>query len=59
MTKILCPKCKYEWDTRSLHIYVSCPSCLKKVKIEDNRIDDIQDLGGEQSDEPYTENPIS
>jgi len=32
--KIKCEKCGYEWDTKSTHIFVSCPSCLKKVKNE-------------------------
>ena len=26
---------KYEWNTKSEKLYVTCPSCLKKVKIED------------------------
>jgi len=28
-----CPKCGYKWETRSTKTYVSCPSCLRKVKI--------------------------
>ena len=31
--KIKC-KCGYEWETKSKLNYVSCPSCLKKVKIK-------------------------
>ena len=31
MKKIKCQKCKYDWITKSTHIYVSCPSCLSKV----------------------------
>jgi len=31
--KIICPKCRYEWITKSSHIYVSCPSCLQKVNL--------------------------
>jgi endogenous inhibitor of DNA gyrase (YacG/DUF329 family) len=33
--KVKCPYCGYEWVTKSDHVYVSCPSCLKKVKIRD------------------------
>lgn len=33
--KVKCDKCGHEWDTKSKHIYVSCPSCLQKVKIRD------------------------
>jgi IS30 family transposase len=27
-----CPNCGYEWQTRSKLGWVTCPSCLKKVK---------------------------
>ena len=27
-----CKKCGYEWKTKSTHRFVSCPSCLGKVK---------------------------
>lgn len=30
--KVKC-KCGYEWPTRSKLEYVSCPSCLQKVRI--------------------------
>ena len=30
--KVRC-KCGYEWTTNSILIYVTCPSCQKKVKI--------------------------
>ena len=33
MTK--CKNCEYEWQTKSTHIFVTCPSCYKKVKIRD------------------------
>lgn len=29
--KLKCPYCGYEWETISELMYVSCPSCLKKV----------------------------
>lgn len=34
MRKIKCQKCGYEWETKSTKLYVSCPSCLTKVKTE-------------------------
>ena len=30
-----CDRCKYEWDSKSTHVFVSCPSCYKKVKIRE------------------------
>jgi len=33
--KVKCNFCGYEWVSYSDHIYVSCPSCLKKVKIKE------------------------
>lgn len=27
-----CDKCGYEWETKSSHLFVSCPNCLQKVK---------------------------
>ena len=27
-----CPKCKYEWETKSIMEHVSCPNCQRKVK---------------------------
>ena len=32
MSKIKCEKCKYDWDTKSKALYVSCPNCLSKTK---------------------------
>jgi len=29
--RIKCKYCGYEWNTRSKHVKVSCPSCLNKV----------------------------
>jgi ribosomal protein S27E len=29
--KLKCPYCNYEWETSSTHVYVSCPSCLRKI----------------------------
>ncbi len=33
--KTKCSKCGYEWETKSEMVYVSCPSCLKKVKLKE------------------------
>lgn len=33
MNKVKCQKCGKEWITKSRNIYVSCPSCLTKVKV--------------------------
>ena len=33
--KAKCKKCGYEWETKSLMIFVSCPSCNNKVKIKE------------------------
>lgn len=30
-----CKKCGYKWETKSLMIFVSCPSCNNKVKIKE------------------------
>ncbi len=35
MVKAKCTKCCYEWDSDSLMIKVSCPSCGNKVKIRE------------------------
>jgi len=32
MAEIKCKKCGYKWQSKSKHIYVSCPSCLGKVR---------------------------
>ena len=39
--KVKCKFCGYEWKTKSKMIYVSCPSCLRKVKIREIRKKDI------------------
>lgn len=33
--KVKCDKCGYEWVTGSDHVFVSCPSCLGKVKLRE------------------------
>lgn len=30
--KTRCPRCNYEWSTRSEKIYVTCPSCMRKFE---------------------------
>ena len=32
--KIKCSKCKHEWDTKSKYVFVSCPSCMQKVRVK-------------------------
>ena len=32
---VKCNRCEYEWETKSTHVFVSCPSCYKKVKIRE------------------------
>jgi len=41
--KIKCPNCKYEWETKSKLIFVTCPSCQLKVKIEKEKKESIKD----------------
>jgi hypothetical protein len=38
--KTKCPKCGYEWDCKSKHRFVSCPSCMAKIKVAPGK-DDI------------------
>jgi Zn finger protein HypA/HybF involved in hydrogenase expression len=33
MPKVKCKFCQYEWDTKSNHVFVSCPSCMHKINI--------------------------
>ena len=37
LKEIKCDKCGYKWYTKSKHMYVSCPSCLAKVKNKGNK----------------------
>ena len=30
--KAKCPKCKYEWESKSKLIFITCPSCMQKFK---------------------------
>lgn len=30
---IKCPKCGYEWDTRTAMYYVTCPKCAAKIRV--------------------------
>ena len=29
--EIKCPKCNYEWDCNSKLIFITCPSCMRKI----------------------------
>jgi len=35
MKKVTCKNCGYSWETESLLLKVSCPSCGSKIKIRD------------------------
>ena len=35
--KVKCTKCGYEWETKSKHMHVTCPSCLGKVNLKPSR----------------------
>ena len=40
VVKLKCPYCGYVWDYKGKHRgYATCPSCLKKVDIEQNRVE--------------------
>jgi len=41
--KAKCPKCRYEWETESKMVFVSCPSCLQKVRIKEGNNDGTKD----------------
>jgi tRNA(Ile2) C34 agmatinyltransferase TiaS len=43
MKKIICPRCKHEWEYKGHAYFASCPSCLKKVKVDDIDIDNLLD----------------
>jgi len=31
-----CPKCDYEWETKSEMMYVTCPNC--RLKVENDKL---------------------
>jgi len=33
-TKVKCPKCKYEWETKSTMKYITCSNCQHKFDRE-------------------------
>lgn len=45
-----CPKCNYEWETKSKMVFVSCPSCLLKVKNDMKSDNNDSKLKGENKD---------
>jgi len=47
--KAKCTNCKYEWESNSKLLKVSCPSCGNKVKIRE--LNDADEKKGEVSDE--------
>ena len=30
--RVRCPKCGYQWYTRSTRVFITCPNCMRKVK---------------------------
>ncbi len=34
MVKAKCPHCNYEWDTKSILKFITCPSCLRKFELQ-------------------------
>ena len=37
-----CPKCDYEWATKSTRKYVTCPNCMRKV-LNVQKVDDQEE----------------
>jgi hypothetical protein len=33
MKEITCEHCKYTWKTNSEMVFVTCPSCMKKTRV--------------------------
>ena len=33
MVRVRCPKCGHEWETKSKLAYITCPNCLRKVRV--------------------------
>lgn len=38
-----CPNCNYEWDSKSLMDYVTCPKCMRKFPVNDDKNDKDED----------------
>ena len=41
MELVKCPKCGHIIKTKSTLIYISCNSCLSKVKREENKVPEV------------------
>lgn len=35
--KVKCPRCQYEWDTRSKMISITCPNCQRKFEKKEEK----------------------
>ena len=35
---VKCPKCGYEWDSKSIKMWICCPNCLRKTKNNTTKI---------------------
>lgn len=47
--KVKCPKCKYEWETKSKLIYITCVSCQRKFEKEKNEKNSIKGIQNEST----------
>ncbi len=47
-TKIRC-KCGHVWMCSSLNLYVTCPSCMSKIKREKYRVIELEGQAGADS----------
>jgi len=36
--RVHCKHCNYEWDTKVTKVFVTCPSCLRKIKLEESEV---------------------
>lgn len=56
--KLKCPyeNCQYEWDYKGdSDFYATCPQCLRKVKIDKNKIDNEEDFEIESIEQEKSE----
>ena len=41
--EVKCETCQYAWGTKSTRMFVTCPNCLAKVEIKEEKKDGIQE----------------
>ncbi len=39
VVKIKCPRCGHVWDYKGRLVLATCPSCGKKVRVEEHRVE--------------------